>query len=89
MGRTLAGLSYVRFGDVFSKYCPSQSEEMFRFVHNHMLIVLEALYIKKRRKKINDTSFNIEGNEDYHDNKNYITMIHDYFSITIMYNVEG
>ncbi|KAG2675251.1 hypothetical protein I3760_13G175200 [Carya illinoinensis] len=28
--RTLAGLSYVRFGDVFSKYCPSQSEEMFR-----------------------------------------------------------
>lgn len=77
MGRTLAGLSYMRFGDVFSKYCPSQSEEIFRFVHNHMLIVVGASSIKKRMK-INVTSFNIDGNEDYHSNKNNITMIHNF-----------
>lgn len=29
--RALNGLSYLRFGDVFSKYQPSQSEESFRF----------------------------------------------------------
>ncbi|KAF3953058.1 hypothetical protein CMV_021455 [Castanea mollissima] len=28
--RSLIGLSYMRFGDVFSKYCPSQSEEIMR-----------------------------------------------------------
>ncbi|XP_050278302.1 mediator of RNA polymerase II transcription subunit 13 isoform X3 [Quercus robur] len=28
--RSLIGLSYMRFGDVFSKYCPSQSEEILR-----------------------------------------------------------
>lgn len=32
MYRALIGLSYLRFGDVFSKYQPSQSEESFRFV---------------------------------------------------------
>ncbi|KAB1228035.1 Mediator of RNA polymerase II transcription subunit 13 [Morella rubra] len=28
--RSLTGLSYMRFGDVFSKYTPSQSEDIFR-----------------------------------------------------------
>ncbi|KAL5834084.1 hypothetical protein ACOSQ3_017758 [Xanthoceras sorbifolium] len=31
--RALIGLSYMRFGDVFSKYQPSQSEESFRRGH--------------------------------------------------------
>lgn len=30
IGRALVGLSYMRFGDVFSKHHPSQSEGLFR-----------------------------------------------------------
>lgn len=44
IGRALTGLSYMRFGDVFTKYHYAQSEELFRFLFNscqlHVIFLL-------------------------------------------------
>jgi len=41
----------MRFGDVFSKYCPSQSEEILRYVTiiSQLIVVVAVLVIVVER----------------------------------------